>query len=78
MAKKNESFEASIERLEEIINQLENGNQVLDESLALFEEGVNLIKACNQKLENVEKSINILVNEDGELVERKFKSDDEQ
>ena len=78
MAKKNESFEASIERLEEIINQLENGNQVLDESLALFEEGVNLIKACNQKLENVEKSINILVNNDGELVERKFKSDDEQ
>lgn len=78
MAKKNESFEASIERLEEIINQLENGNQVLDESLALFEEGVNLIKACNQKLENVEKSINILVNDDGELVERKFKSDDEQ
>lgn len=78
MAKKNVSFEASIERLEEIINQLENGNQVLDESLALFEEGVNLIKACNQKLENVEKSINILVNDDGELVERKFKSDDEQ
>lgn len=78
MAKKNESFEASIERLEEIINQLENGNQVLDESLALFEEGVNLIKTCNQKLENVEKSINILVNNDGELVERKFKSDDEQ
>ena len=78
MAKKNESFEASIERLEEIINQLENGNQVLDESLALFEEGVNLIKTCNQKLENVEKSINILVNDDGELVERKFKSDDEQ
>lgn len=78
MAKKNESFEASIERLEEIINQLENGNQVLDESLALFEEGVNLIKACNQKLENVEKSINILVNNDGELVERNFKSDDEQ
>ncbi len=78
MAKKNTSFESSIERLEEIINQLENGNQLLDESLALFEEGVGLIKLCNQKLENVEKSINILVNSDGELIERKFKPDDEQ
>ncbi|MBQ7760730.1 MAG: exodeoxyribonuclease VII small subunit [Clostridia bacterium] len=78
MAKKNNSFESSIERLEEIINQLENGNQLLDESLALFEEGVGLIKLCNQKLENVEKSINLLVNNDGELIERKFKPDDEQ
>lgn len=78
MAKKKESFEASIERLEEIINQLENGNQLLDESLALFEEGVGLIKSCNLKLESVEKSINILVSNDNELVERKFKPDDQQ
>ena len=77
MAKKNISFETAMERLEEIISQLENSEQPLDNSLTLFEEGVSLIKFCNEKLENVEKSINLLINNDGELVERKFKPDEE-
>jgi exodeoxyribonuclease VII small subunit len=77
MAKKNVSFETAMERLEEIISQLENSEQPLDNSLTLLEEGVSLIKFCNEKLENVEKSINLLINNDGELVERKFKPDEE-
>lgn len=78
MAKKTQSFEEAIKRLEEIVGMLENGDYPLEDSLSLFEEGAKLVKLCNTKLENVEKTINMLVEADGELVERKFKQDDEQ
>ena len=72
MAKKELSFEESMERLEEIVSSLESGEFPLDESLKLFEEGVKLFKFCNKKLESVEKSVKKLVNIDGEMVEEDF------
>lgn len=72
MAKKELSFEESMERLEEIVSSLESGEFPLDESLKLFEEGVKLVKFCNEKLESVEKSVKKLVNIDGEMVEEDF------
>ena len=72
MAKKELSFEESMERLEEIVSSLESGEFPLDESLKLFEEGVKLVKSCNKKLESVEKSVKKLVNIDGEMVEEDF------
>ena len=72
MAKKELSFEESMERLEEIVSSLESGEFPLDESLKLFEEGVKLVKFCNKKLESVEKSVKKLVNIDGEMVEEDF------
>ena len=77
MAKKTTSFESSMNRLEEIVEQLENGDFPLDESLKLFEEGVKLVKLCNEKIENVEQSIKILINDNGEMKEEDFKPDDE-
>ena len=77
MAKKTSSFESSMDRLTEIVEQLENGEFPLDESLKLFEEGVKLVKLCNEKIENVEQSIKILINDNGELKEEDFKPDDE-
>lgn len=77
MAKKTSSFESSMDRLAEIVEQLENGEFPLDESLKLFEEGVKLVKLCNEKIENVEQSIKILINDNGELKEEDFKPDDE-
>ena len=68
-AKKEVKFEEALERLENIVASLENGEAPLDESLALFEEGVKLVKLCNSKLEIVEGSIKRLVNINGELVE---------
>ena len=73
--KKEKSFEDAMERLEEIVNMLEGGEHPLDESLSLFSEGINLVKFCNSKIENVEKSVKKLVNENGELVEKDFTVD---
>ncbi|MEK6645260.1 MAG: exodeoxyribonuclease VII small subunit [Candidatus Firestonebacteria bacterium] len=54
-------FEDGLKRLEEIVSKLEDGNLPLDESLKLFEEGVRLTKVCFQKLEEVEKKVELLV-----------------
>lgn len=68
MAKKEMTFEASMERLEEVLRLLENGNESLDASLALYEEGITLIRACNEKLEKAEQKIKILqMQEDGSI-----------
>ena len=60
MTKKMMTFEAAMERLEEIARLLESGSEGLDESLKLYEEGVSLIRLCTQKLENAEQSVKIL------------------
>ncbi len=57
----NQSFEAALETLEQIVERLESGELSLEESLAAFEAGVCLVKQCNQKLNEVEKKIEILV-----------------
>ncbi len=74
--KKETTFENAIERLEEIVEMLESGEAPLDESLSLFEEGVKLVKMCNDKLEKAEASVTKLVNVDGELVEKPFEEDE--
>ena len=60
MTKKTMTFEAAMERLEEIARLLELGSEGLDESLKLYEEGVSLIRLCTQKLETAEQSVKIL------------------
>lgn len=77
MPKKEVSFEEALERLEEIVDLLESGENPLEKSLDLFEEGVGLVKICNKKLESVENSIKILVNNNGELEESDFKPDEQ-
>ena len=68
----NENFEELIEKLEAITNKLENDKLSLDESVSLFEEGMKLSKKCNTKLEEAEKKITMLINENGEISEEKF------
>ena len=67
-----DNFEESINRLEEIVAELENGNFNLDESINKFEEGMKLAKQCNNILENAEKKITILLENNGEIKEEKF------
>ena len=52
MAKQKLTFEASMQRLDEIVKQLEKGDVPLDASLALFEEGSHLLKTCNEMLDH--------------------------
>ena len=54
---KNMSFETAIKRLEEIVDKLENGEESLDNSLKLFEEGSALASHCYGKLQNAEQKI---------------------
>lgn len=76
MPKKEISFEEAIKKLEEIVNSLENGDFPLEESLKLYEEGVKLVNICTTKINNVEKSVKILSNSGGELVEEDFLPND--
>lgn len=69
------SFEQAMAKLEEIVTALENGKAPLDRSLALFEEGVALVKLCSSKLEGAEKKVKILMSDkNGEYDERDFTS----
>ena len=54
-------FEESMNRLEQIVQQLEKGDAPLDQSLALFEEGTKLIKACGAALDQAEHKLTVLV-----------------
>ncbi len=64
---KEQKFEESLKRLEQIVDQLEGKEAPLDQSLALFEEGVQLARACQQKLEQAKKKVEVLVKDTGEL-----------
>lgn len=55
--KKEQTFEQAMQRLQEIVQLLENGDAPLDESLKLFEEGAKLADLCNKKLKNAEQTI---------------------
>jgi len=54
-------FESALEELEEVVEKLESGELSLEESLTAFEKGVGLVRFCNQKLNEVEKKIEMLV-----------------
>ena len=60
MAKPNE-FEKAFQQLEKIVQRLEGEEMPLDESLQLFEEGIRLSRFCHQRLEEVEKKIELIL-----------------
>ena len=66
------NFEEAMKKLEQITAELEKGDLSLDESVKKFEEGIKLSKECNKILEDSEKRINILINNDGNITEENF------
>ena len=70
------SFEENIEELEKIVTELEKGDLNLDDSVSKFEEGIKLSKECNKILEDAEKKITILLNEDGNIKEENFETEE--
>jgi exodeoxyribonuclease VII small subunit len=60
-----ESFEDALKRLEEIVAKLETGGATLDESVAAFKQGIELVKYCSLKLDAAEQSVKQLVEEEG-------------
>ncbi len=70
---KKEKFEDALEKLEKIVSQLEEGDISLEDSLKLFEEGIRLSRICNQKLDEAEKRVDILLKgKDGEMMKEPF------
>ena len=70
------NFEKSMENLENIVTELEKGELNLDESVKKFEEGMKMAKQCNNILEETEKKITILLENDGELKEENFQTEE--
>ncbi len=54
-------FEEAMERLEEIVEGLEDGDLPLEDAMGAFEEGMNLVGFCSGKLEEAEKKVTLLV-----------------
>jgi exodeoxyribonuclease VII small subunit len=70
-----ERFEDALNKLEKIVSKLEEGDIPLEESLKLFEEGIRLSRFCNQKLDEAEKKVEILLKgKNGVLKPRPFES----
>ncbi|MPZ75564.1 MAG: exodeoxyribonuclease VII small subunit [Deltaproteobacteria bacterium] len=66
-------FEAALEDLEQVVEQLESGDLSLEDSLAAFEKGVGLVRYCNQKLSEVERKVELLVKDkEGQLQLKAF------
>lgn len=55
------SFEASLEALERIVQQLESGDLPLEKSLELFEQGIRLSRECQERLSQAERRIEVLL-----------------
>lgn len=69
MAEKKVSFEQAMDRLEEIVRQLEQGDAPLEEALSLFEEGSRLIKKCSTQLDKAEQKVSKLLAGPGDTVQ---------
>lgn len=65
-------FEECLQRLEQIVEELEKGDIPLDRSLALFEEGMKLSQACRSELEAAEGKVEILLKQNGKMQAEPF------
>jgi len=65
-------FEECLQRLEKIVNELEKGEVPLEQSLKLFEEGMQLSNSCRKELEDAEGKVEILLKHNGKLQPEPF------
>lgn len=79
MTKKELSFEACMQRLDAIVQQMESGDTSLDESLKLFEEGSKLAVTCQNLLDNAQQKVTMLTRgADGTPVEQELIHDESE
>lgn len=76
--RKTVSFEEAMERLEEIVRALESGDEGLDRSLKLYEEGIGLVRTCTDRLDHAEQTVKMLqMRADGSVTETNFEASGE-
>ncbi len=79
MARKKKTYEEAAERLEEIVEKLENSDVSLEESINLYKEGMELTLLCRQKLEAARQEVDELKkNFDGSFSLKPFNTDLEE
>jgi exodeoxyribonuclease VII small subunit len=90
MATKAKRFEDELKDLEAIVNQIDSGELTLEESISAFERGVTLVKSLNQKLDEVERKVEVLartaegglrsapLDDDGEPPRRRLRTDKDE
>ena len=73
MNQQNQTFEASMARLEQIVRAMERGDVALEESLKLFQEGTELVRNCQKLLDEAQLQVKkIMTAADGRPVEEEF------
>ena len=76
MHQENQTFEASMARLEQIVRAMERGDVALEESLKLFQEGTELVRNCQKLLDDAQLQIKkIMTAPDGSPVEEDFQDE---
>lgn len=76
--KDDQNFEALLKRLEAVLDSLEHGDLPLEQAMAAFEDGVGLVRACHQKLDEVERRVDLLMKDDaGRFFTRPFPEDED-
>jgi exodeoxyribonuclease VII small subunit len=68
-------FEASLDELEKVTQQLENGELPLERALELFEQGMKLSEQCRKQLEEAETRVEILLKKNGQTAAEPFQPD---
>lgn len=73
-AKKTTDFETSLNELETLVNQIEQGDLSLEDALGAFEQGVKLTRECQSILDQAEQKVLVLIEKNGELHSQPFNS----
>ncbi|AKX94298.1 exodeoxyribonuclease VII small subunit [Neomoorella thermoacetica] len=66
------TFEAALQKLEEVVQALEGEGLTLEDSLAYYQEGIRLVRLCRQRLKEVEGKLQVILLQDGEVVTREL------
>ena len=69
---KENSFELNMQKLENIVEQLESGEIGLEQSVKLYEEGMKIKKICDKKLKDIEMQIKKIKIEDNKIIKEDF------
>lgn len=76
MTEKQATFEENLARLDQIVNQLEQGNVLLEDALEQFKEGMKLSKTLEASLTKAEQTLTKVINDEGEEVNFERDSDE--
>ena len=74
--KEEKTFENALSELEEIVKDLESGNIELDKAMNKYTTAMNLVKFCQEKLDNATSQVNKILNENNELEDFNIEGED--